>query len=98
LILSRCCRTFVVDRKFNAFKDAMIRDGVRFLGLDKKELALSVTIRAEQKEKLYNIVGKEFSDFKAGAAKTEGDNLVVEFLLSEKELSNIKDNAVNQAV
>lgn len=88
----------VVDRKFNAFKDAMILDGVRFLGLDKKEHALSVTIRAEQKEKLYNIVGKEFSDFKAGAAKTEGDNLIVEFLLSEKELSNIKDNAVNQAL
>jgi preprotein translocase subunit SecD len=88
----------MVDRKFNAFKDAMIRDGVRFLGLDKKGHALFVTIRAEQKEKLYNIAGKDFPDLKAGSTKAEGENLVVEFLLSEKELANIKDNAVNQAL
>ena len=88
----------MVDRKFNAFKDAMIRDGVRFLELDKKENALSVTIRSEQKEKLYNIAGKDFPDLKAGTTKTEGENLVVEFILSEKELTNIKDNAVHQAL
>jgi len=88
----------MVDRKFNAFKDAMIRDGVRFLGLDKKENTLFVTIRSEQKEKLYNIAGKDFPDLKAGSTKTEGENLVVEFILSEKELTNIKDNAVNQAL
>ncbi len=88
----------MVDRKFNAFKDAMIRDGVRFLGLDKKENAISVTIKAEQKEKLFNVVGKEFPDLKAGATKAEGENIVMEFLLSEKELANIKDNAVHQAL
>jgi len=88
----------IADRKFNAFKDAMIRDGVRFLGLDAKENAFLVTIRPEQKEKLYNIVGKEFSDLKAGTTRTEGENIVVEFLMSTKELENIKDNAVNQAL
>ena len=75
----------IADRKFNAFKDAMIRDGVRFLGLDAKENAFLVTIRPEQKEKLYNIVGKEFSDLKAGTTRTEGENIVVEFLMSTKD-------------
>jgi preprotein translocase subunit SecD len=88
----------MVDRKFNAFKDAMIRDGVRFLGLEKKENALSVLIRVEQKEKLYNLIGKEFPDLKAGSTRVEGENLYVEFLLSEREISNIKDNAVRQAL
>ncbi|MCX5803930.1 MAG: protein translocase subunit SecD [Proteobacteria bacterium] len=88
----------MVDRKFNAFKDAMIREGIRFMGLEKKENSLSVLIRAEQKEKLYNLVGKEFPDLKSGGTRTEGDNLHVEFLLLEREIANIKDNAVRQAL
>jgi preprotein translocase subunit SecD len=88
----------MVDRKFNSLKDSMIRDGIRFLGLDKKENALFITIRAEQKDKLYNLIGKEFTDMKAGATKTDGENLTIEFLLSEKELSSIKENAVHQAL
>jgi preprotein translocase subunit SecD len=88
----------MVNRKFNAVKDGMIRDGIRFLGLDKKENALFITIRAEQKDKLYNLIGKEFADMKAGAIKADGENLNIEFLLSEKELTNIKENAVHQAL
>lgn len=88
----------IVDRKFTAVKDGMIREGIRFLGLDKKEYALSITIRAEQKEKLYNLIGKQFPDLKAGGTKVDGENLTVEFVLSEKELSGIKDNAVHQAL
>ena len=30
----------LVERKFNSFKDGMIRDGIRFLALDKKEGAV----------------------------------------------------------
>lgn len=88
----------MVDRKFNSLKDTMIIDGVRFLGLEKKEYSVIVTIQAEQKEKLYNLVGNKFPDLKAGASKTDGDKLHLEFLLPEKELSSIKDNAVNQAL
>jgi preprotein translocase subunit SecD len=88
----------LVDRKFGAVKDGMIREGIRFLGLDKKEYALSVTVPADQKEKLYNLIGKEFPDLKAGSTKTEGENLTAEFLLPEKELASIKENAVNQAL
>ncbi|MCX5814024.1 MAG: protein translocase subunit SecD [Proteobacteria bacterium] len=88
----------MVNRKFDALKDSMIRDGIRFLGLDKKENSLFIIIRAEQKDKLYNLIGKEFSDMKAGTTKVDGENLTIEFLLSEKELSNIKENAVHQAL
>ena len=86
------------DRKFTALKDAMIRDGVRFLALDKKENTVAVAVKAEQKEKLYNLVGKEFPDIKAGATKTEGDTFFVDFVLSERELAGLKDNAVRQAL
>ena len=88
----------MVDRKFNGVKEGMIREGIRFLGLDKKENALSVTIRAEQKEKLYNLIGKGFPDLKAGSTKADGENLTIEFLLSEKELASIRENAVHQAL
>lgn len=86
------------DRKFTALKDAMIRDGVRFLALDMKGNTIAVAVKAEQKEKLYNLVGKEFPDIKAGATKTEGDTFFVDFVLSEKELAGLKDNAVRQAL
>jgi preprotein translocase subunit SecD len=88
----------LVDRKFNNFKDSMMRDGIRFLGLNKKENGLSVVVRPDQKEKLFNLVGKEFPDLKAGVSRTEGDNLHVEFLWLEKEMVSLKENAVHQAI
>ncbi len=86
------------DRKFSRLKDAMIRDGIRFLSLDRKENSISVTIKADQKEKLYNLVGKEFPDMKAGGTAAEGDNLRVEFVSPEKEIQAVKENAVQQAL
>ncbi|HVN95597.1 MAG TPA: protein translocase subunit SecD [Syntrophorhabdaceae bacterium] len=88
----------MVDRKFNALKDAMIAEGIRFLALDKKEYSVLITVRQDQKEKLYNLIGNRFSELKAGTSKTEGDTIQLEFLLPEKELSTIKDNAVHQAL
>jgi preprotein translocase subunit SecD len=88
----------MVDRKFTALKDAMIREGIRFLALDKKENSVAVTVRSGQKEKLYNLVGKEFPDLKAGGAKAEGDEFRVELLMPERELANLKENAVRQAL
>jgi preprotein translocase subunit SecD len=88
----------MVERKFSALKDALITDGIRFLGLDKKEYSVLVTVRSEQKEKLYNIVGNKFPELKAGTSKVDGDTVQLEFLLPEKELSVIKDNAVSQAL
>lgn len=88
----------MVNRKFNALKDSMVSDGIRFLALDKKEHSVIVTVPVSQKEKLYNLIDKQFSDLKAGESKTEGDNVSLEFVLMEKELANIKENAVSQAL
>ena len=88
----------MVGRKFNALKDAMITDGIRFLGLDKKDYSVLVTIRSDQREKLDNLIGNKFPELKAGDSKVEGDTVQLEFLLPEKELSTIKDNAVHQAL
>ncbi len=86
------------ERKFSGFKDAMIRDGVRFLAIDSTDTTLTVTIKAEQKEKLNNLVGREFPDLKAGPTRVEGENLVAQFLLPEKEMNAIKENGVHQAL
>jgi protein-export membrane protein SecD len=88
----------ISERKYNTLKDAMIRDGIRFLGIDKKEGSISVVITAEQKEKLFNLVGKEFPDLKAGGTKAEGDNLRVDLLMSDKDAANVRENAVHQAL
>ena len=88
----------IVDRKMNSLKDAMISDGVRFLGIDKKANSIIIAVSPDQKEKLFNLVGNKFPDLKAGSAKPEGDLLSVELLLPEKELASIKENAVNQAL
>lgn len=88
----------IIDRRMNSLKDAMISDGVRFLGIDRKGSTIIVSIRPDQKEKLFNVVGNKFSDLKAGASKAEGDLLSIEFLVPENQLASIKDNAVNQAL
>ncbi|HBR21465.1 MAG TPA: protein translocase subunit SecD [Nitrospiraceae bacterium] len=88
----------MIDRKFGALKDAMIRDGIRFMALDKHGNTLSVSVRAEQKDKLYNLIGRDFPDLKAGDSKAEGDILHLTFLLPDKEVAGIKENAVKQAL
>ncbi|MDR2017612.1 MAG: protein translocase subunit SecD [Syntrophobacterales bacterium] len=88
----------LLERKFNGFKDGMIRDSIRFLALDKKGNAVVVTVKADQKEKLYNLVGKEFPDLKAETTRVDGDNFTAEFVWLDKEISNIKENAVRQAL
>jgi len=88
----------IIDRRMNSLKDAMISDGVRFLGIDRKGSTIIVSIRPDQKEKLFNVVGNKFSDLKAGASKPEGDLLSIELLVPENQLASIKDNAVNQAL
>lgn len=88
----------MTDRKFNGLKDGMIRDGVRFLNLERKGVLISVSIKAEQKEKLYNLLGKEYPDLKVAASRTEGDVLSVDLTMVEKEAAQLKENAVHQAL
>ena len=88
----------MLDRKFNQLKDGMIREGIRFVGLDKLTDSISVVIKADQREKLYNLLGKELPDMKVIGSKTEGDNATLDLAYSEKELANLKDNAIHQAL
>ena len=68
----------MLDRKFNQLKDGMIRDGIRFVGLDKGADSISVVIKADQREKLYNLLGKELPDIKVGASRNEGENVALD--------------------
>ena len=88
----------MTDRKFNGLKDGMIRDGVRFLNLERKGELISVSIKADQKEKLYNLLGKEYPDLKVAASRTEGDVLSIDLTMVEKEAAQLKENAVHQAL
>ena len=54
----------MLDRKFNQLKDGMIREGIRFVGLDKSSDSISVVVKADQREKFYNLLGKELPDMK----------------------------------
>ncbi len=73
----------MLDRKFNQLKDGMIREGIRFVGLDKRADSVSAVIKADQREKFYNLLGKELPDMKVTAGKTEGDNLTIDLSYSE---------------
>ena len=88
----------MIDRKFNQLKDGMIREGIRFMGLDKGTDRITVIIKSDQREKFYNLLGKELPDMKAAANKTEGDNVTLDLSYSEKEVMSLKDNAVHQAL
>jgi preprotein translocase subunit SecD len=88
----------MLDRKFNQLKDGMIREGIRFVGLDKRADSISVVIKADQREKFYNLLGKELPDMKVGASRNEGDTVALDLIYSEKEIANLKDNAVHQAL
>jgi preprotein translocase subunit SecD len=88
----------MVERKLTGLKDGMIRDGVRFVGLEKRGDLISVSIKADQKEKLYNLLGKELPDLKVAASRTEGDVLSLDLSILEKEVVQLKENAVRQAL
>ncbi len=88
----------ITDRKFNGLKEGMIREGVRFLNLERKGDVISVAIKADQKEKLYNLLGKEYADLKVAGSRTEGDVLTIDLSMVEKEVAQLKENAVRQAL
>jgi preprotein translocase subunit SecD len=86
------------DRKFDQLKDGMIRESIRFVGLDKKPGTISVAIKADQKEKFYNLLGKELPELKPSQNHTEGDTLFFDLSYSDKAIASLKENGVNQAL
>jgi len=88
----------MLDRKFNQLKDGMIRESIRFVGLDKRADSIYVVIKADQREKFYNLLGKELPDMKVGASRNEGGSVALDLTYSEKEVASLKDNAIHQAL
>lgn len=88
----------LADRKFDTLKDGMIRDSIRFLSLDRKGDGITVSIRNEQKDKFYNLLGKELPDLKVETSAVSGDVLTLDLAILEKETANIKENATRQAL
>ncbi len=88
----------LLDRKFDQLKDGMIREGIRFMGLDKKADGIAVVIKADQREKFYNLLGKELPDMKVSGSKQEGDNLYLDLSFTMTQSASLKDNAVHQAL
>jgi preprotein translocase subunit SecD len=88
----------MIQRKVDGLKSAMIHEGIRFLGLDKGEHSIMVKIQSDQKEKLHNLIGTRFPELKSGNSRADGDALQLEFLLPEKEMIRIKENASDQAL
>ncbi|MBP1730343.1 MAG: preprotein translocase subunit SecD [Deltaproteobacteria bacterium] len=88
----------LLDRKFDSLKQSMMLEGVRFLALDKKANSILVTVRADQKEKLNNLLAKQFPEMKVTETKAEGDLISVDLTILEKGLAEIKENAVRQAL
>jgi len=88
----------LTDRKFNTLKESMIREGIRFLSLDRKGDDISVSVRNEQREKFYNLIGKELPDLKVKTSTVSGEVLTLDLTILEKEIENIKENAVRQAL
>jgi preprotein translocase subunit SecD len=86
------------DRKFDQLKDGMIRENIRFVGLDKKPGIISVAMKSDQKEKFYNLLGKELPEMKVSQSRAEGDTLFLDLSYSDREVANLKDNGVNQAL
>ena len=87
-----------VNRTVDGLKDGMIRDGVRFLALDRKGGAISISIKADQKEKLYNLLAKEFPMVKVADSKADGDLLTVDLGFVEREVAQAKEDAVSRAL
>ena len=87
----------MLDRKFDQLKDGMIREGIRFVGLDKRADTIDVVVKTDQREKLYNLLGKELPDFKVASSKTEGITYL-DLSYSDEEVASLKDNAVHQAL
>ena len=88
----------VMDRRISALKDDMIADGVRFLGIEKRAGEIVVTVRQDQKEQFYNLVGNKYPDLRAGDTKVEGEYLHAGLVLPDSEIMALEDNALSQAL
>ena len=88
----------IVDRNTEQMKEGMIREGIRFMGLDKKGEGIEVVVKSDQREKLYDFVAKEVPDMKVTASRVEGDNVYLDLSLATTRIAGLRGNAVERAL
>jgi len=88
----------MLDRKLDQLKDGMIREGIRFLGLDKKADAITVVVKSDQRSKLYDLISKELPDMKVTGSRQEGENVYLDLSFTITQAASLKGNALNQAL
>jgi len=88
----------IVDRNMEQMKDGMIREGIRFMGLDKKGEGIEVVVKSDQREKLYDFVAKQVPDMKVAASRVEGDNVYLDLSIAATQIVGLKSNAVERAL
>jgi preprotein translocase subunit SecD len=91
-------RENLLDRKFEALKTILITRGVRFLGLERRGEEFYVLVREEQREKLLDVMRREFPDLTSRGVRREGELVGASFTFLEKEMAHIKENALYQAL
>ncbi len=88
----------LLDRKLDQLKEAMIRENIRFTALDRKTGGITVGIKADQRDKFDNLLGKELPDTRVSGSRAEGDNVYLDLSYTMTQLASLKDNAVHQAL
>jgi preprotein translocase subunit SecD len=88
----------MIDRDMEQLKDGMIREGIRFMGLDKKADGIEVVVKSDQREKLYDFVAKQVPDMKVTASRVEGDNVYLDLSIVPTQIKSLKSNAVERAL
>jgi preprotein translocase subunit SecD len=88
----------IIDRNLEQLKEGMIREGIRFMGLDKKADGIEVVVKSDQREKLYDFVAKQVPDMKVTASRVEGDNVYLDLSIAPIQIKSLKGNAVERAL
>lgn len=87
-----------LNRKVDQLKDGMITGNIRFTALDRQGGTIRVTVKADQRSALENLLAKDIPDLKVAGSRTEGNDLLLDLSLPENRVAALQDNAVSQAL
>jgi preprotein translocase subunit SecD len=77
---------------------ALRKENVRGAKIERTGAGLTISAAADQREKVLDVVGRLFPNFKIGDSETVEGNLVLPLTLSPAEVAQIKESAVEQSL
>jgi preprotein translocase subunit SecD len=77
---------------------ALRKENVRGAKIERTGAGLTISAAADQGEKVLDVVGRLFPNFKIGDSETVEGNLVLPLTLSPAEVAQIKESAVEQSL